>query len=133
MRNKKLLLLSLLFISNLFGQINIKPVKGYGVSGGIGGYSVKLKDNRQTLLKLEGTIPEKSGYHRVTWKTDKKFFWSNGIATDVYPAVNPASYSKNGKVYTMVGLMPEMIGKTIKIVATYGKDSDTITLKIKER
>ena len=131
MRNKKLLLLSLLFISSLFGQINIKPVKGYGVSGGIGGYSVKLKDNRQTLLKLEGTIPEKSGYHRVTWKTDKKFFWSNGIATDEVKVVNPVSYSKNGMVYTMVGVFPEMKGKTIVITATYGDYTDTMTLRLK--
>ena len=39
MRNKKLLLLSLLFVSSLIGQINIKPVNGYGVKGGLGGYS----------------------------------------------------------------------------------------------
>ena len=132
MKNKKWIL-PLLFVSSLLGQIDIKPMKGYGVKGGVGGYSVRVSPTRQTLIKLEGTIPEKKGYHRVTWKTQKTFYWSNGIATDVYPAVNPASYSKNGKVYTMVGLMPEMIGKTIKIVATYGKDSDTITLKIKER
>jgi|TARA_B100001094_G_scaffold168583_1_gene163028 hypothetical protein len=132
MKNKKWIL-PLLFVSSLLGQIDIKPMKGYGVKGGVGGYSVRVSPTRQTLIKLEGTIPEKKGYHRVTWKTKKTFYWSNGIATDVYPAVNPASYSKNGKVYTMVGLMPEMIGKTIKIVATYGKDSDTITLKIKER
>ena len=132
MKNKKWIL-PLLFVSSLLGQIDIKPMKGYGVKGWVGGYSVRVSPTRQTLIKLEGTIPEKKGYHRVTWKTQKTFYWSNGIATDVYPAVNPASYSKNGKVYTMVGLMPEMIGKTIKIVATYGKDSDTITLKIKER
>ena len=131
MRNKKLLLLSLLFVSSLIGQINIKPVSGYGVRGGFGGYSVKVNPDRQTLIKLEGTIPEKSGYHRVTWKTEKRFFWGNGIATDVYPAVNPVSYSKNGKVYTMVGLLPEMIGKSLKITASYGDYTDTMTLKLK--
>tara|TARA_B100000686_G_C15954540_1_gene555178 strand:- start:83 stop:475 length:393 start_codon:yes stop_codon:yes gene_type:complete len=130
MKNKKWLL-PLLFVSTLFGQIDIKPMKGYKVKGGIGGYSVKVSPTRQTLIKLEGTIPEKKGYHRVTWKTEKTFYWGNGVAVDVYPAVNPASYSKNGKVYTMVGLMPEMIGKTIVITATYGKDTDSIRLKIK--
>jgi hypothetical protein len=131
MRNKKLLLLSLLFVSSLIGQINIKPVNGYGVRGGLGGYSVELRDNRQTLLKLEGTIPEKSGYHRVTWKTEKKFFWSNGIATDEVKGVNPVSYSKNGMVYTMVGVFPEKKGKTIVITATYGDYTDTMTLRLK--
>ena len=131
MRNRKLLLLSLLFVSSLFGQINIKPVNGYGVKGGLGGYSVELRDNRQTLLKLEGTIPEKSGYHRVTWKTTNKFYWSNGTATDEFKVVNPVSYSKNGKVYTMFGPLPEMRGKTVVVTATYGNYTDTITFKLK--
>ena len=131
MRNKKLLLLSLLFVSSLIGQINIKPVNGYGVKGGLGGYSVELRDNRQTLLKLEGTIPEKGGYHRVTWKTTNKFYWSNGIATDEFKVVNPASYSNNGKVYTMFGPLPEMKGKTVVVTATYGDYTDTITFKLK--
>jgi|TARA_Y100000310_G_scaffold13783_1_gene14008 hypothetical protein len=130
MKNRKLLL-SLLFVSALFSQINIKPVSGYGVKGTLGRYSVKVNPKRQTLIKLEGTIPEKSGYHRVTWKTTNKFYWSNGTVADIYPAVNPTSYSKNGKVYTMVGLMPEMIGKTLVITASYGNYTDKLTLKLK--
>ena len=131
MKNIKWLLLSVLFISSLFGQIDIKVSDGYKVNKGIGGYTVRLNNSRQTLIKLEGTIPEKSGYHRVTWKTEKKFFWSNGIATDEVKVVNPVSYSKNGMVYTMVGVFPEMKGKTIVITATYGDYTDTMTLKLK--
>ena len=131
MKNTKWLLLSVLFISSLFGQIDIKVSDGYKVKKGIGGYTVRLNNSRQTLLKLEGTIPEKSGYHRVTWKTDKKFFWSNGIATDEVKVVNPVSYSKNGMVYTMVGVFPEMKGKTIVITATYGDYTDKMTLRLK--
>jgi len=131
MKNIKWLLLSVLFISSLFGQIEIKVSDGYKVSKGIGGYTVNLNPNSQTLIKLEGTIPEKSGYHRVTWKTTNKFYWGNGIATDEFKVVNPASYSKNGKVYTMFGPLPEMKGKTVVVTATYGDYTDTITFKLK--
>ena len=131
MKNTKWLLLSVLFISSLFGQIDIKVSDGYKVNKGIGGYTVRLNNSRQTLLKLEGTIPEKSGYHRVTWKTTNKFYWSNGRATDEFKVVNPVSYSKNGKVYTMFGPLPEMKGKTVVVTATYGDYKDTITFKLK--
>ena len=131
MKNIKWLLLSVLFISSLFGQIDIKVSDGYKVNKGIGGYSVRLNNSRQTLIKLEGTIPEKSGYHRVTWKTTNKFYWSNGMATDEFKVVNPVSYSKNGKVYTMFGPLPEMKGKTVVVTATYGDYTDTITFKLK--
>ena len=131
MKNTKWLLLSVLFISSLFGQIDIKVSDGYKVNKGIGGYTVRLNNSRQTLLKLEGTIPEKSGYHRVTWKTTNKFYWSNGRATDEFKVVNPVSYSKNGKVYTMFGPLPEMKGKTVVVTATYGDYTDNITFKLK--
>ena len=131
MKNIKWLLLSVLFISSLFGQLDIKVSDGYKVNKGIGGYTVRLNNSRQTLLKLEGTIPEKSGYHRVTWKTTNKFYWSNGRATDEFKVVNPVSYSKNGKVYTMFGPLPEMKGKTVVVTATYGDYTDTITFKLK--
>ena len=109
----------------------MKVSDGYKVNKGIGGYTVRLNNSRQTLLKLEGTIPEKSGYHRVTWKTTNKFYWSNGTATDEFKVVNPVSYSKNGKVYTMFGPLPEMKGKTVVVTATYGDYTDTITFKLK--
>jgi len=131
MKNTKWLLLSVLFISSLFGQINIEVSDGYKVNKGIGGYSVRLNNSSQTLIRLEGTIPEKSGYHRVTWKTTNKFYWSNGRATDEFKVVNPVSYSKNGKVYTMFGPLPEMKGKTVVVTATYGDYTDTITFKLK--
>ena len=131
MKNIKWLLLSVLFISSLFGQIDIKVSDGYKVNKGIGGYSVRLNNSSQTLIRLEGTIPEKSGYHRVTWKTTNKFYWSNGRAIDEFKVVNPVSYSKNGKVYTMFGPLPEMKGKTVVVTATYGDYTDTITFKLK--
>jgi len=138
MKNIKWLLLSVLFISSLFGQIEIKVVDGYvngkyssNVSKGIGGYTVNLSSNSQTIIKLEGTIPETKGYHRVTWKTTNKYYWGNGIVTDEFKVVNPASYSKGGKVYTMFGPLPEMKGKTVVVTATYGDYTDSITFKLK--
>ena len=131
MKNIKWLLLSVLFISSLFGQIDIKVSGGYDVKKSVGGYTVNLNSNSQTLIRLEGTIPEKSGYHRVTWKTTNKFNWGNGIVTDEFKVVNPVSYSKNGKVYTMFGPLPEMKGKTVVVTATYGNYTDTIIFKLK--
>ena len=131
MKNTKWLLLSVLFISSLFGQIDIKVSGGYDVKKSVGGYTVNLNSNSQTLIRLEGTIPEKSGYHRVTWKTTNKFYWGNGIVTDEFKVVNPVSYSKNGKVYTMFGPLPEMKGKTVVVTATYGNYTDTIIFKLK--
>jgi hypothetical protein len=132
MKNYKWLLLSVVFVSTLFGQIDIKPVDLYKLKKKIGNtYVVKLNGKIQTLIRLEGTIPEKSGYHRVTWKTTEKYFWSNGTATDEFKVVNPASYSKNGKVYTMFGPLPEMKGKTVVVTATYGDYTDSIIFKLK--
>jgi len=132
MKNYKWLLLSVVFVSTLFGQIEIKPVDLYKLKKRVGNtYIVKLDSKSQTLIRLEGTIPEKSGYHRVTWKTTEKYFWSNGIATDEFKVVNPASYSKDGKVYTMFGPLPEMKGKTVVVTATYGEYTDTINFKLK--
>ena len=52
MKNTKWLLLSVLFISSLFGQIDIKVSDGYKVKKGIGGYTVELSPNGQTLIKI---------------------------------------------------------------------------------
>jgi hypothetical protein len=122
-----------LFISSLFGQIEIKICDGY-VNGkwssnvnrkGPRVYTLKLNKNAQTLVKLEGTLGNegdsfhKEGHHRVTWTTKEKYYWSNGLATDEFKVVNPASYSSKGKVYTMFGPLPEMRGKTVVITANY--------------
>ncbi|SVE00361.1 uncharacterized protein METZ01_LOCUS453215, partial [marine metagenome] len=84
----------------------------------------------QTLVRLEGTIDRAEGYHRVTWETEKAYYWSNGMAADVFKVVNPASYSKNGKVYTMFGPLPEMKGRTVVITAHYYGHSDTIRIHL---
>ena len=75
---------------------------------------------------------EDKGYHRVVWKTDKRYWWSNGFAQDEFKVVNPYTYSKqNGEVNTMFGPLPEMKGKTVAITASYKGGSDKIYIKLR--
>ena len=73
---KKWLYSFLLLVATLNGQIKIKPVDSYGLKKlGRNTYVLKLNDSRQTLVRLTGVVEDK-GYHRVVWKTDKKYWWS---------------------------------------------------------
>jgi phage-related protein len=111
--------------------IRIRVDDFYGLRpDGKGEYHMQLSKKSQTLIKLEGFIDRKEGYHRVTWKSDKTYMWSNGMATDEFKVVNPASYSKDGKVYTMFGPLPEMKGSTVVITATYGSYTDSIIIHL---
>ena len=115
---KKWLYLFLLLVATLNGQIKIKPVDSYGLKKvGRNTYVLKLNNSRQTLVRLTGQV-EDGGYQKVMWKTDKKYWWSNGFAKDEFKVVNPATYSSNGVVNTMFGPLPEMKGKTVAITAS---------------
>ena len=128
---KKWLYLSLLLVATLDGQIKITPVDSYGVKkGGRNTYVLKLNNSRQTLVRLTGQV-EDGGYQKVMWKTDKKYWWSNGFAKDEFKVVNPATYSSNGVVNTMFGPLPEMKGKTVAITASYGRHKDKIYIKLR--
>ena len=128
---RKWLYLFLLLVATLNGQIKIKPVDSYGLKKvGRNTYVLKLNNSRQTLVRLTGTISD-GGYQRVVWKTDKKYWWSNGFAKDEFKVVNPATYSNNGVVNTMFGPLPEMKGKTVAITASYGRHKDKIYIKLR--
>ena len=129
---KKWLYLFLLLVATLNGQIKIKPVDSYGLKKvGRNTYVLKLNKERQTLVRLTGMVEDK-GYHRVVWKTDKRYWWSNGFAQDEFKVVNPYTYSKqNGEVNTMFGPLPEMKGKTVAITASYKGGSDKIYIKLR--
>ena len=128
---KKWLYLSLLLVATLDGQIKIKPVDSYGLKKvGRNTYVLKLNNSRQTLVRLTCQV-EDGGYQKVMWKTDKKYWWSNGFAKDEFKVVNPATYSSNGVVNTMFGPLPEMKGKTVAITASYGRHKDKIYIKLR--
>jgi len=111
--------------------IDIKVHDFYNLRPDVNGdYHVQLSTSNQTLIRLEGTIPSKQGHHRVTWNTDKTYMWSNGMVTDVFKVVNPASYSKEGKVYTMFGPLPEMKGSSVLITATFGSHTDSMIIHL---
>ena len=128
---KKWLYLFLLLVATLNGQIKIKPVDSYRLKKvGRNTYVLKLNNSRQTLVRLTGQV-EDGGYQKVMWKTDKKYWWSNGFAKDEFKVVNPATYSSNGVVNTMFGPLPEMKGKTVAITASYGRHKDKIYIKLR--
>ena len=128
---KKWLYLFLVLVATLNGQIKIKPVDSYGLKKvGRNTYVLKLNNSRQTLVRLTGQV-EDGGYQKVMWKTDKKYWWSNGFAKDEFKVVNPATYSSNGVVNTMFGPLPEMKGKTVAITASYGRHKDKIYIKLR--
>ena len=124
--------LYLIFLtSSLLSQIEIEPVGLYNLKQvGRKTYVLKLNSSSQTLVRLTGRV-EDGGYQKVMWKTDKKYWWSNGFARDEFKVVNPATYSNNGVVNTMFGPLPEMKGKTVAITASYGRHKDKIYIKLR--
>ena len=91
-----------------------------------GTYIVKV-GKAQTIFKMKATT-NSPFTERITWKTKNEFYWSDGMRTDTYPVVNPASYTKDGVGYSMVGLMPEMKGKTITIYGFYYDKIDSVKI-----
>ena len=76
-------------------------------------------------------ITGSSRTERITWTTNNNYRWSNGIVEDYYPLVNPASYTKDGIGYSMVGFMPEMKGTSVIIYGHYHSITDSIIVNIK--
>ena len=130
---KYTLLFILLFQTLLFGQdtksfsIEMLNERDYPMSiDEEGVYHITIDNKTQSIFKMKGITNDNEGYHKITWKTKNKYSWSDGMATDYYPVVNPASYTKDGVGYTMVGFMPEMKGKMIVIYGTYYNETDSI-------
>ena len=124
--------LYLIFLtSSLLSQIEIEPVGLYNLKKvGRKTYVLKLNNSSQTLVRLTGRVQD-GGYQKVMWKTDKKYWWSNGFAKDEFKVVNPATYSNNGIVNTMFGPLPEMKVKTVAITDSYGRHKDKIYIKLR--
>ena len=90
-----------------------------------GVYHITIDDKQQSIFKMKG-ITGTNETKKLTWRTKEKYYWSDGIRTDIYPVVNPSSYTKDGVGYSMVGFLPEMKGKMIIIYGTYYNETDSI-------
>jgi hypothetical protein len=93
-------------------------------------YSITISSNYQSIFKMKG-ITGSSRTERITWTTNNNYRWSNGIVEDYYPLVNPASYTKDGIGYSMVGFLPEMKGTSVIIYGHYDSITDSIIVNIK--
>ena len=134
---KFLITILLLFNTFLFGQdsktFNIEMLneRNYPMKIDTNGvYHITISDKQQSIFKMKGITNDNAGYHRMTWKTKNKYSWSDGMATDYYPVVNPASYTKSGVGYSMIGFLPEMKGKTIVIYGMYYDLVDSVVVSV---
>ena len=94
-----------------------------------GVYHIHISGDKQFIFKMKG-ITGSNKTEKITWRTKNKYSWSNGMATDFYPVVNPASYTKDGVGYSMVGFMPEMKGKMVVIYGTYNNLTDSVKVMV---
>ena len=129
---KYTLLFILLFQTLLFGQdtksfsIKMLNERNYPmVIDTSGVYHITIDDKQQSVFKMKG-ITGTNETEKLTWRTKEKYYWSDGIRTDIYPVVNLSSYTKDGVGYSMVGFLPEMKGKMIVIYGTYYNETDSI-------
>ena len=93
-------------------------------------YTIIISPNHQSIFKMKG-ITKSNMIERITWTKNKSYSWSNGIVVDDYWLVNPASYTKDGVGYSMVGFMPEMIGSSVIIYGHYYSLTDSVIIHIK--
>ena len=94
-----------------------------------GVYHIRISGKKQSIFKMKG-ITNSTNTERITWEVKDKLYWSDKVRTDIYPVVNPASYTKDGVGYSMVGFMPEMIGSSVIIYGKYYKLDEITSLFI---
>ena len=112
-------------------RIEMLDERNYGmVIDGNGEYHIDISPNYQSIYKMKATT-NSSRTERITWTKNKSYRWSNGIVVDDYWLVNPASYTKGGVGYSMVGFMPEMIGSSVIIYGKYYNLVDSVIVHIK--
>ena len=134
---KYTLLFILLFQTLLFGQdtksfsIEMLNERNYPMTIDTNGiYHITIDNKTQSIFKMKGITNDNEGYHKITWKTKNKYSWSDGMATDYYPVVNPASYTKDGVGYSMAGFMPEMKNSSVVIYGHYYSLTDSVVIHI---
>ena len=104
--------------------------RGYPMSVDGKVYTITISPNYQSIFKMKG-ITKSNMTERITWTKNKSYRWSNGIVVDDYWLVNPASYTKGGVGYSMVGFMPEMKNSSVVIYGHYYSLTDSVVVHIK--
>jgi hypothetical protein len=95
-----------------------------------GVYHIRISGKKQSIFKMKG-ITNSTNTERITWEVKDKLYWSDKVRTDIYPVVNPTSYTKDGVGYSMVGFMPEMKGSSVIIYGKYYNLVDSVKVHIK--
>ena len=128
---KIILLLSLVYPSNpkVF-NIELLNERGYRWKNTQNEYWVNISNDYQSIFKVKG-VTHNPRVQKISWKTKNKYYWGNGIITDEYWVVNPTSMTKDGIGYSMVGLLPELKGKSITIYGTYQDQIDSLIIHVK--
>ena len=93
-------------------------------------YTITISSSHQTIFKMRAST-RSNKTERITWTTNKSYRWSNGLATDDYPLVNPASYTKDGYGFSMIGFLSEMKNSSVRIYGHYNGLTDSIVVHIK--
>lgn len=89
-------------------QVGIKDERGYGAfRDNKGIYHLKLSRVSQTVLKLVAQTSAPSE-EKVMWSTQKTYYIKWKERVQVFPVVNPASYTigNTGTAYTLFGPQP---------------------------
>ena len=95
-----------------------------------GEYHIDISSNHQSIFKMKGTTNRPRYTERITWTKNQSYLWSNGLVVDDYCLVNPASYTKDGIGYSMVGFMPEMENSSVVIYGHYYSLTDSVVVHI---
>ena len=111
-------------------SVSMLNERGYPMSVDDKVYTITISSNHQSIFKMKG-ITKSNMTERITWTKNKSYSWSNGIVVDDYWLVNPASYTKDGVGYSMVGFMPEMKGSSVIIYGKYYNLVDSVHVHIK--
>ena len=111
-------------------SVSMLNERGYPMSVDGDVYTITISPNHQSIFKMKGITGSSNKTERISWTTNNNYRWSNGLVEDYYPLVNPASYTKDGKSYSMVGFMPTMKNTDVVIYGKYYNLIDSVIVHI---
>jgi len=118
----------------LFFEVEMLNERNYPMEVDDDEYTITISPTHQTIFKMRAST-RSNKTERITWTTNKSYSWSNGLATDYYPLVNPSSYTKdygNGffEGFSMVGFLSEMKNSSVVIYGHYHNLTDSVIVHI---